>query len=83
MIPQSETHPPRQRRSVGGTPHGLELNPRLYACDLIAAQALRGLGRFDDAIRRLHHLLEIAPDDAVVQQELTQTLDQKRRASSK
>jgi tetratricopeptide (TPR) repeat protein len=48
---------------------GLELNPGLYLCDLRAAQALRGLGRFDEAVRRL--------------QELAQTLEQKRGASAK
>ncbi len=63
--------------------HGLELDPRLYACDLAAAQALRGLGRYDDAIRRLETLSKIAPDDAGVQQELAQTLAQRRASSGK
>ncbi len=63
--------------------HGLELDPRLYACDLAAAQALRGLGRSDDAIRRLETLSKIAPDDVAVQQELAQTLAQKRASSGK
>jgi len=63
--------------------HGLELNPKLYACDLAAAQALRGLGRYDDAVRRLETLSKIAPDDVAVQQELTQTLAQRRASSGK
>jgi protein O-mannosyl-transferase len=62
---------------------GRQLNPQLYACDLEAARALRGLGRFDEAIGRLQHLAEVAPDDALVQQELTQTREQKQAASVK
>ncbi len=57
---------------------GLLLNPRLYLCDLRAAEALRGLGRFDEAIGRLQRLVDVAPNDALIQQELTQTLQQKR-----
>jgi Flp pilus assembly protein TadD len=63
--------------------HGLDLNPHLYLCELRAAQALRGLGRFDEAVRRLQRLAEVAPGDALVQQELAQTLAQKRAASGK
>jgi tetratricopeptide (TPR) repeat protein len=63
--------------------HGLELNPGLYACDLRAAQALRGLGRFDEAIERLQRLAQNAPSDALVQQELGQALVEKKRASGK
>jgi len=63
--------------------HGLALNPHVHACDLAAAQALRGLGRFDDAIHRLEYLVKIAPDDALVRQELMLTLAQKREASGK
>ena len=62
---------------------GLKLNPALYLCDLRAAQALRGLGRFDEAAQRLSRLAQIAPTDAFVQQELAQTLEQKRAASGK
>ena len=62
---------------------GLELNPGLYLCDLRAAQALRGLGRFDEAVGRLQRLAELAPGDALVKQELAQTLEQKRDASAK
>jgi tetratricopeptide (TPR) repeat protein len=63
--------------------HGLALNPGLYLCDLRAAQALRGLGRFDEALRRLERLVEVSPGDALVQQELAQTLEQKRATSAK
>jgi protein O-mannosyl-transferase len=62
---------------------GLELNPGLYLCDLRAAQALRGLGRFDEAVRRLERLAEVAPGDALVRQELAQTLEQQRGAPAK
>jgi tetratricopeptide (TPR) repeat protein len=62
---------------------GRQLNPSLYTCDLEAARALRGLGRFDEAIRRLQYLAQVAPDDALVQQELTQTREQKPAASIK
>jgi tetratricopeptide (TPR) repeat protein len=61
----------------------LELNPGLYLCDLRAAQALRGLGRFDEAVRRLQRLEEVAPGDVLVQQELAETHAQKRAASGK
>jgi protein O-mannosyl-transferase len=49
---------------------GLAKNPRLYLCDFYAAQALRGLGRFDEAIRRLERVLETAPGNAIVEREL-------------
>jgi tetratricopeptide (TPR) repeat protein len=63
--------------------HGLELHPHLYLCDLRAAQSLRGMGRFDEALRRLQRLAEVAPGDVLVQQELAETLAQKRAASGK
>ena len=63
--------------------HGLELDPRLYACDLAAAQCSPRPGCYDDAIRRLETLSKIAPDDAGVQQELAQTLAQRRASSGK
>jgi protein O-mannosyl-transferase len=62
---------------------GLELNPGMSLCDFRAAQALRGLGRFDEATQRLQHLAEIAPDDAVVQQELAQIRERKRATSTR
>jgi protein O-mannosyl-transferase len=63
--------------------HGLALNPRLYACDLRAAEALRGLRRYDEALARLERLEELAPGDAMVQQELAQTRAQKQAAAGK
>jgi Flp pilus assembly protein TadD len=57
-----------------------QLNPRLYECDLHAARALRGLGRFDEAIARLRGLSEVAPNEPLLEQELAQTLEQKHAA---
>ncbi len=62
---------------------GLELNSLVYACDLAVAQALRGLGRFDEATERLQRLAQLVPDDPAVRQELALTLAQKRGASGK
>jgi protein O-mannosyl-transferase len=62
---------------------GLELDPHMAVCDLRAAQALRGLGRFDEAIQRLQRLADMVPNDPLIQQELFQTIEQQRTASGK
>jgi Flp pilus assembly protein TadD len=61
---------------------GLERNPRLYACDFAAAQALRGLGRFDQAIGRLQRLSEVAPGDPIIERELKLAGEHQRDISS-
>jgi hypothetical protein len=60
---------------------GLERNPRLYVCDFTAAQALRGLGRFDEAIGHLQRFLEVAPGDPVIERELKLAREHKREIS--
>jgi Flp pilus assembly protein TadD len=62
---------------------GLARNPRLYVCDFYAAQALRGQGRFDEALRRLERLLEFAPGDAVAERELKLIREAQRAKESK
>jgi protein O-mannosyl-transferase len=62
---------------------GLELDPHMLVCELRAAQALRGLGRFDEAIQRLRHLADMVPNDPLIRQELSQTLEQQRATSGK
>jgi protein O-mannosyl-transferase len=49
---------------------GVARNAQLSLCDFYAAQALRGLGRFDEAISRLERALEIAPGNASLESEL-------------
>ncbi len=70
-------------QALANAEHGLELNPRLYPCEIVSAQALRGMGRYDDAIRRLEALSRIAPDDPAVKQELAETFAQQRGSSPK
>jgi tetratricopeptide (TPR) repeat protein len=60
---------------------GLGRNPRIYACDFAAAQALRGLGRFDEGIGRLQRLLEVAPGDPVIERELKLAREHQREIS--
>jgi tetratricopeptide (TPR) repeat protein len=62
---------------------GLARNPRLYVCDFYAAQALRGQGRFAEALRRLERLLEFAPGDAVAERELKLIREAQRAKESK
>jgi tetratricopeptide (TPR) repeat protein len=69
--------------ALANAERGLQLNPGLYACQLRAAQALRGLGRLDEAVARLSRLAEITPNDMFVQQELALTLQQKQGAVGK
>jgi tetratricopeptide (TPR) repeat protein len=57
-------------RALSYADQGLARNPQLYVCDFYAAQALRGQGRLDEAIRRLERFLEFAPGDAVAEREL-------------
>jgi protein O-mannosyl-transferase len=61
---------------------GLQRNPQLYACDFDAAQALRGLGRFDEAIERLQRLSQVAPGDPIVERELKLAREHQREISS-
>jgi tetratricopeptide (TPR) repeat protein len=61
---------------------GLARNPRLYVCDFYAAQALRGQGRFEEAVRRLERFLEFAPGDAVAERELRLIREEHRAKQS-
>jgi Flp pilus assembly protein TadD len=61
---------------------GLARNPQLYVCDFYAAQALRGQGRFEEAVRRLERFLEFAPGDAVAERELRLIREEQRAKQS-
>ena len=60
----------------------LELKPASpTACRVCIALALRGEGRFDEAIDTLEQVVKAAPNDQVAQQELARTVAMKQRAA--
>jgi protein O-mannosyl-transferase len=61
----------------------LLLNPGLMVSQVCIALALRGQGHLDEAIHRLQHLVEIAPDDPIPRGELARTLAMNQNASKR
>ncbi len=60
----------------------LELDPSMLVCHTTIAMALRSQGRYDEAISRFRYLLQAAPNDAQIRQQLERTLQMKRQAST-
>jgi tetratricopeptide (TPR) repeat protein len=74
----------KTRDYAGAIVHGeraLELDPKQIDCYHYIAVALRGEGRFDEAIDRLEQLLKVAPDYQVARKELeiTRVMKSRRR----
>jgi protein O-mannosyl-transferase len=68
-------------RAIAEGERALALDPRQIDCYHYVAVALRGEGRFNEAIRRLQELIKIAPDSQVARKELeiTQAMQQRQR----
>jgi protein O-mannosyl-transferase len=69
---------------AGAISHGeraLQLDPKQIDCYHYVAVALRGEGRFDEAIGRLEQLIKLAPDYQVARKELeiTRAMQQRQR----
>jgi Flp pilus assembly protein TadD len=72
----------KSRDYAGAIAHGeraLQLDPKQIDCYHYIAVALRGEGRFDEAIRELELLLKIAPEYQVARQELEITRAMQKR----
>jgi tetratricopeptide (TPR) repeat protein len=68
-------------RAIAEGERALALDPQQTDCYHYVAVALRGEGRFDEAIQRLQQLIKLAPDSQVARKELeiTRAMQQRQR----
>jgi tetratricopeptide (TPR) repeat protein len=67
--------------AIDQSERALQLTPGLMVSQVCVALALRGQGHLDQAIQRLQHLVQIAPDDPTPREELARTLAMKQNES--